>query len=220
MHRGNPWGNPCQAPSQQKKRKHTLPVIKQGRHHHRSWGGGSCTLHLLKILVCFTVLTKPPPTFQCIDPPTFKFMAPPLLPRRISGMNIWRENMCFNSSTECWNRWSDWVERGGGVIRDVWNEWVVRGVLVYKGGATNLKVGRSVHWKVGGQYNKNTNNWKKWGVHDPPPSSYVGTAPAGLVVRHSPSIQLQFDTSKSHRHQLATPLKNLRKCDLILVKLI
>jgi len=29
--------------------------------------------------------------------------------------------------------------------------------------------GGSMHWKVGGggQYSENTENWKRWGVHDP-----------------------------------------------------
>jgi len=33
-----------------------------------------------------------------------------------------------------------------------------------------------MHWKVFGQYSKNTNFWKRWGLHDPL-SSYGGAVP-------------------------------------------
>jgi len=41
-----------------------------------------------------------------------------------------------------------------------------------KVGAADLKVEASMHWRVGGQYSKNTNIWKR-GVHDPPPLMIV-----------------------------------------------
>jgi len=33
--------------------------------------------------------------------------------------------------------------------------------------------GGSMHWKVGSQYSKNTNIWKRWGMHEHPPPQFL-----------------------------------------------
>jgi len=48
--------------------------------------------------------------------------------------------------------------------------------ITAKGGTTNLKGVNALEGGGGGQYSKNTQIWKRWGVHDPS-SSYGGAAP-------------------------------------------
>jgi len=54
---------------------------------------------------------------------------------------------------------------------------------------------RSILWKVGDQYSKNTQIWKRWGLHDPSLRSYGGAAAALADVSNRPEKKFNFHIS-------------------------